>query len=103
MRPALRFVAGYVLLSALLGGVALLLSFPARPTSWPGWLLLLALAVPVAIAAEFLGDFIFRNPVVRAVERRTKDQSFSWLRILVAVPLMFLVFAVVFVIGKFFS
>lgn len=55
MKPALRFAAVYVVLSAVLGGLALLQSFPARPTSWVGWLLLFALVLPVTVAAEFVG------------------------------------------------
>lgn len=103
MKPALRFVAAYVLLSAVLGGLALLQSFPARPTSRVGWLMLFALVVPVAIAAEFVGELIFRNPVSQAVERRTKDKCFSWLRILVGLVLMLLVFAAVFGVGQLFA
>ncbi|UCU98042.1 hypothetical protein [Acidovorax radicis] len=100
MKPAPKFVAAYVLLSAVLGGLALLQSFPARPTSWVGWLLLFALAVPVTIAAEFVGELIFRNPVSQAVERRTKEKSFSWLRILAGLVLMLVVFAAVFCLGQ---
>jgi hypothetical protein len=103
MKPALRFVAAYVLLSAVLGGLALLQSFPARPTSWVGWLLLFALVVPVTIAAEFVGEVIFRNPVSQAVERCTKEKSFSWLRILVGLVVMLVVFAALFGLSRLFT
>ncbi len=103
MKPALRFAATCVLLSAVLGGLALLQSFPARPSSWVGWLLLFALVVPVTIAAEFVGELVFRNPVSQAVESRTKDQSFSWLRILAGLVVMLVVFAAVFAFGRLFA
>lgn len=103
MKPALRFAAAYVVLSAVLGGLALLQSFPARPTSLVGWLLLFALVIPVTVAAEFVGAIVFRNPVSQAVERRTKDKGFSWLRILAGLVVMLLVFAVVIALGQVFS
>ena len=103
MKSVLRFAAAYVLLSAVLGGLALLQSFPAHPASWVGWLLLFALVVPVTIAAEFVGELIFRNPVSQAVEQHTKDKRFSWLRIFVGLAVMLLVFAVVFFVGQLIS
>lgn len=103
MRTVLRFAAAYVVLSAVLGGIALLQSFPGRPTSWVGWLLLFALVIPVTVAAEFVGALIFRNPVSQAVERHTKDKGFSWLRILAGLVVMLLVFAVVLALGQVFS
>lgn len=103
MKPALRFVAAYVLLSAVLGGLALLQSFPTRPTSWVGWLLLFALVIPVTIAAELVGELVFRNPVSQTVERRTKGKSFSWLRILVGLVVMLGVFAAVLGLGSLFA
>ena len=103
MKPALRFVVAYVLLSSVLGGLALLQSFPTRPTSWGGWLLLFALVVPVTIAAEFVGELIFRNPVSQAVERCTKGKGFSWLRILVGLVLMLFVLAAAFGISQLFK
>lgn len=96
MKPALRFLAAYVLLSALMGGLALLEVSPARPTSWIGWLLLFALIVPVAIAAEFVGELVLGNPITREVERRAKGKSFSWLRVLAALVIMLAVFAAAF-------
>lgn len=103
MKPALRFFAAYVLVSAVLGGLALLQSFPARPTSWVGWLLLFTLVVPVTIAAEFVGELLLRNPFTRAVDRRTKDKSFSWLRVLVGLVIMLVVVAAVFGLGRLFA
>jgi hypothetical protein len=103
VKPALRFVAAYVLLSAVLGGLALLQSFPARPSSWVGWLLLFALALPVTIAAEFVGELVFRNPVSQAVERRTKHKGFSSLRVLAGLVVMLVVFAAVFGISRLFA
>lgn len=103
MKPALRYVAAYLVLSAVLAGLALIQSFPDRPSSWVGWLLLLALVAPVTIAAEFLGEVIFRNPVSQAVERRTREKSFSWLRILAGLIVMLAVFASGLGLNRFLS
>ncbi len=100
MKSALRFAAVYLLISAALGCLALLQNFPERPTSWIGWLLLFALVVPVTIAFEFVGEFIYRNPVSQVVERQTKDRRFSWLRILVGLVLVLVIFAVLFGLGS---
>jgi hypothetical protein len=101
MKTALRFFAAYVLLSAVFGGLALIQSFPDRPTSWVGWLLLFMFVLPVTMAAEFVGELIFdRNPVIQAVERRTKAKRFSWLRVLTALTLTLLVFAAVFGLSR---
>ena len=103
MKPALRFIAAYAVLTVALGGLALLQSFPAHPTSLHGWLLLFALAVPVTIFLEFVGDLLFRNPVSQAVERRTKHTRLSLLRVLVGLALMLVAFAGLFVVGKLLS
>ena len=103
MKPALRIAAACALLSAVLGVLALLQSFPARPASCLDWLLLFALALPFTIAAEFVGELIFRSRVSQAVERRTKEKPFSWLRILAALAIMLLVVAVMFFAGQLFT
>ena len=100
MKRALRFSAVYVFLSAVLCCLALLQSFPARPTSWGSSLLLFALVVPVTIVGEAMGEILFRNPLTRAVERRTKDKSFSWLRILASLALMLALLAAVFGLSR---
>ena len=81
MNRLLRFAAAYVVLSLVLGGLALVQAFPSRPTSWLGWLALFALVVPVTLAGEFVGELLFRNRLSQAVEQRTQQRTFSWLRI----------------------
>ena len=81
MKSVLRFVAIYFLLSAVLGAVALVSSFPAWPSSWLGWLGLFALVVPLTLAGELVGESLHRNQIARAVERRTQSKRFSWLRL----------------------
>ena len=100
MKSALKFVAIYVVLSVLLGGLALLQSFFDRPTSWVGWLAFFALVIPVTIAGEFVGEVVFGNPVSQAVERHTKGQRFSWLRILVGLVVMLILLAAVVGLGQ---
>lgn len=81
MKTLLRWLATYVLLSAALGGIALLTSFPARPGSWLGWLLLFALIVPLTLVGEGIGELLHRNRIAAAVEQRSRGRGLSWLRI----------------------
>ena len=81
MNRLLRFAAAYVVLSLVLGGLALVQAFPRRPTSWVGGLALFALVVPVTLAGEFVGELLFRNRLSQAVEQRSQQRTFSWLRI----------------------
>jgi hypothetical protein len=81
MKSLLRFVIAYVLLSGVLGLLALVSSFPARPSSWVGWAVLFALVIPVNLAGELVGEVLHRNRVARAVARRTEGSGFSWLRL----------------------
>ncbi len=81
MKSLLRFAVTYLMLSSVLGVVALVTSFPARPHSWVGWLSLFALALPVTAAGELLGVLLHRNPIASSVNWRTRDRRFSLLRI----------------------
>lgn len=81
MKAILRFAVLYVALCALLGGVALVSSFPQWPSSWQGWLALFVLIIPITLVGEGVGELLRRNQVTRAVEQRTQANSFSWLRI----------------------
>ncbi|MEO6279932.1 hypothetical protein [Roseateles sp.] len=103
MKSALKFVLAYVLLSCLLGGLSLIQSFPALPTSWLGWLLMFVLVIPITLAGEFLGEVLFRNPVSQFVERRTKHRQFSWLRVLVALAGMLVALGAVLGLGHLIS
>jgi hypothetical protein len=93
MKNTFRFVLIYVAISAMLGALILLQSFPARPTTWVGWCLLLVLVLPVSLIGEFVGESLFRNPMNQAVERHTRGKSFSWLRIAAGVVLTLIVCA----------
>jgi len=97
MKTMLRVVVAYVVISVVLGALALFLSFPARPTTGIGWLLLFALALPLTLIGELVGDALFRNPLSQAVEKRTQRRSFSWLRI--ATGLVVMLTACVAVVG----
>ncbi len=81
MRAALRFLAAYLVLSALLALVWLLYSYPKHPTTASGWAWLFVLALPAQIGVELLGRLIWENQAGRYIEARTAAQSFSWLRI----------------------
>lgn len=91
LKRALLLLAAYLAASALLGVLVLLQFYPARPDTWLGWGLLFVVALPLTLAAEFLGALVFRNPLSQAVERRTRGHRFSWLRVLTGLGVLLLV------------
>ena len=103
MKSVLRFVAIYFALSAALGAVVLVSSFPARPSSWLGWLGLFVLVIPLTLAGEVVGQSLHRNQIARAVERRTQSKRFSWLRLGYLLALGLVVAATVVSINLAFS
>jgi hypothetical protein len=98
-----RIATAYVVLSLVLGGLALLQGFPQRPTTWLGWASLFALVLPVTVAGEFVGELLFRNRMSRAVEQRTQQRSFSWLRIAYVLFLFLPLFAGITALGMWLS
>jgi len=72
----------YLGLSAVAASTWFLWSFPDHPKSVSGWLWVLLLALPIQIVGEFAGESLWNGLGGRAIERRTSDRSFSWLRIL---------------------
>ncbi len=81
VKPVLRLVVIYIALSLLLGALALLQSFPARPESWVGWLALFALVLPLTLLGELVGEWLRTNHIAESVKRRTITQRFSWRRV----------------------
>jgi hypothetical protein len=81
MRTVLNFIVGYLMLSAAAVLVWLLWSYPNYPKSLPGWLWLFGLALPIQTAFEFIGELLWNNKATRAIELKTANQSFSWIRI----------------------
>lgn len=75
-----------------LGLTWVMLSYPDTPSTASEWLWILALALPLQLASEFLGELVWNNKATRFVEQKTATQSFSLVRILYGVVLL-LVFA----------
>lgn len=71
----------YVALSVLLGLIWVASTYPDIPATAGQWLWILALALPLQIAGEFLGERLWNNKVTRQMERKTAAKSFSLLRI----------------------
>ena len=100
----LRFFFGYVLVSLLLGAGLLITFFPEHPSSVAGWIGVFALAVPITLVGEFVGQLLFvRNPLSRAVDRRTRHKTFSWARVLFGLLLVVAVVATIQVALHFFG
>ena len=92
MERLLTFVVLYLTLStaavlALLGGV-----FPNHPKTVTGWALLFVLALPLTLAGELVGEFLWRNRIAHAIAARSSGSSLSFLRLGYAFAVMFLFF-----------
>jgi hypothetical protein len=81
----------------------LLSAFPDYPRTVTGWLVFFALALPVTLVGEAIGEGLWRNRVARAIEERSAGQSFSWLRIAYGVVAMSLLFAAVWGFAVYFG
>ena len=100
LRRTLIFLGIYVSLSALAAFSWLLIWFPRHPNSWSGWLILLAIALPLWIVGEVIGNFLLSNPVARIVDVKTEAHAFSWLRILFILITMLLFFGLAFLVAR---
>ena len=99
LRRVLTFLGMYVAFSALAAFILLLNFLPYHPNSLTGWLILFAVALPLTIAGEAIGNFLFSNPIARIVNAKTEAHSFSWLRILFILITMLLFFGLAFVVA----
>ena len=100
MRRIAQFLAIYVAASLMLGGLFLLQSFPERPQSLTGWAMLFALAIPLTVVGEAVGELLFRNRLTRAVEDATRTRSFSWFRIAYVLSVALAVIAALWAIAQ---
>ena len=103
MNRLLRIATAYLVLSLVLGGLALLQGFPQRPNTWLGWGALFALVLPVTVAGEYVCQLLFRNRLSQVVEQRTQQRGFSWLRIAYVLLLFLPLFVGVTVLGIWLS
>lgn len=101
MARLLRLIAAYIALSAIAALFVLIGIFPWHPATAGGWGLLLALALPLIIVVELVGEALWRNRLAQAVEAKTKERSLSGLRILYALVVMLLLFGLIFAVGQF--
>ena len=99
MTRVIKIAGIYVALSAIAAIGVLIGVFPKHPTTLNGWLLLLALALPLTIAGEFVGEAIWHNRIAKAIESQTVGRNLSVLRVLYAFVAMLLLFGLVFAVG----
>ena len=81
MRRMFSFLMIYVVLSAIAAIGWLVASFPNYPHSMSAWLWLFLLALPVQCLFELIASVIWNNKASRAIEFKTAEKSFSWVRI----------------------
>lgn len=85
-----KFIGAYIGASVFLGLLWAVLSYPDIPSTISEWVWILALALPLQLAGEFLGERFWNNKATRFVEQKTAAQSFSLIRILYGVFLLLL-------------
>jgi len=93
MERFLTFVSLYVALSIVLSLVLLAGIFPHHPKTVVGWALLFALVLPLTVVGEFIGEFVWRNRIARAIVSRSSGSSLSLLRLGYAFAVMLFFFA----------
>ena len=93
MERFLTFVSLYVTLSIVLSLVLLAGIFPHHPKTVVGWALLFTLALPLTVVGEFIGEFVWRNRIARAIVSRSSASSLSLLRLGYAFAVMLFFFA----------
>lgn len=81
MRTFWKWALAYAGLSIVLGLVSLMPWTNHMPASLREWFWLFTLAIPLHLAGELAGEFMWKNRAARLVEQRTADSRFSWLRI----------------------
>ena len=95
MNAIVRMFAVYAGLSVLLCEMTRMEWSPLQPNGWGQWVAMFLLIVPAAIAAEFLGERLFRQRrPVRAHESLTHVDC-SWGRIATGVLVMVVTFGIV--------
>jgi len=96
MERLLTFVVLYLVLSTIAVVVLLAGAFPYHPKTLTGWALLFALALPLTLIGEFVGEFFWRNRIAGAMVARSSGNSLSLLRMSYAFVVMLLFFVVAF-------
>jgi membrane protease YdiL (CAAX protease family) len=96
----IRFIVLYMFISAIATALLLLQIWPHRPTSLRGWIVLVVIAVPVTVIAEWFGDWLLRNRLSSAVDRATKHSKFSWARIFYVLVVVMVVIAVALLVNS---
>ncbi len=93
MERLLTFVILYLTLSTVAALVLLAEIFPHYPKTLAGWALLFALALPLTLAGELIGEFFWRNRIAQVIAARSSSSSLSLLRLGYAFAIMLLFFA----------
>lgn len=99
----LKVLGVYALLSAVLGGLLLFQAFPARPETPTGWILLFALALPITLVGEWVGDKLLNNRLGRHVDETTRNRRVSIVRILFALGVSLAAMALIVVLYRLFQ
>jgi hypothetical protein len=97
LKRVLRFAAIYLIVSVIAAVALLINTWPLHPHSIPHWALLFVIALPITLLGEWLSDRALHSSLSLAVEARTRNSRFSWLRVgyILALCILFAICAVI--------
>jgi len=81
MRKLIRVVGTYVVFSLVVGLIGIAQSYPEHPSTPLAWIALFLFALPLWIAGEAFGHFLWNNRMARFVDDATSEKSFSLVRL----------------------
>ena len=81
MRKLIRYVGAYLALSLVVGLIGLVELYPDLPATPAAWIALFLFALPLWIAGEAIGHFLWNNRIARFVDDATSEKSFSLVRL----------------------
>jgi hypothetical protein len=89
-KQIVRFLWIYFLVSIFATTALLIDTWPHHPTSILEWVLLFAIALPVTLLGEWLGDGLMDNPLTVRIEHKTRNSKSSGARVAYFVAMLVL-------------
>ena len=99
MRHIARFIGIYLGLSLILGLTWLLLAYPDYPMSAAQWILVFLLILPAQLILGLLASRLWNNRAIHFIEERTREKSFSMLRVGYGIVYFLLLIVLLFAAG----
>jgi hypothetical protein len=81
MRKLIRNLGAYLALSLVVGLTGLVELYPDLPSTPAAWIALFLFALPLCLAGDAFGHFLWNNHIARRVDNATSEKSFSLVRV----------------------